>query len=57
MVVVVLVSAGFDEAGPKEKVDGAGVAEAVDDAVVPATVDPADAPKLKLGVIEGPEGF
>lgn len=57
MVVVVLVSAGFDEAGPKEKVDGAGAAVAVDDAVVPATVDPADAPKLKLGVMEGPEGF
>lgn len=53
VLVVVLVSAGLDDVDPKENVDAAGL----DDAVVLAAVEPAAAPKLNVGVMEGPAGF
>lgn len=53
VLVVVLVSAGLDDVDPKENVDATGL----DDAVVLAAVDPAAAPKLNVGVMEGPVGF
>lgn len=63
MVVVVLVSAGLDAFVPKEKA-GVAVGAALEDVVelvvaAAAEGDPvaAAAPKLKLGVIEGPAGF
>lgn len=61
MVVVVLVSAGLGAFDPKAKA-GAAVGAALEDVVelvvAAAEGDPvAAAPKLKLGVIEGPAGF
>lgn len=60
MVVVVLVSAGLDPFDPKEKADVA-VGAALEDVVELVTATEGDpvaaAPKLKLGVIEGPAGF
>lgn len=53
VLVVVLVSAGLDDVDTKENADVA----VLDIDVVLAAVDPAVAPKLKLGVMEGPAGF
>lgn len=60
VLVVLLVSAGLDTFDPKENVDVAVVAalEDVVELVAATEGDPvAVAPKLKLGVIEGPAGF
>lgn len=62
MVVVVLVSAGLADAlDPNEKADvamGTALEDDVVELVAATEGDPAAAaPKLKLGVIEGPVGF
>lgn len=61
VVVVVLVSAGLEAFDPKEKAADAVVLAALEDVVelvAAAAGDPVGAaPKLKLGVIEGPAGF
>lgn len=60
MVAVVLGSVGLDAFDPKEKPDVAVVAALADfvELVTAAEGDPVEAaPKLKLGVIEGPVGF
>lgn len=55
---VVLVSAGLAADAPKEKASAAAVTVlGAVVASVAAGVLPADAPKLKLGVMEGPAGF
>lgn len=57
-LLVVLVSAGLAADAPKEKAGAAAVtALGADVASAAAGVLPADAPKLKLGVMEGPAGF